>query len=82
VSNGISLLLIYSIINSKTYSVDFQTSDSSATANALFSGVKTDSGTLGFDASIVPYDLKSELNAKKLTTIMEWAQDAGKDTGL
>jgi hypothetical protein len=36
---------------------------------------------LGFDASIVPYDLKSEQNAKKLTTIMEWAQDAGKDTG-
>jgi hypothetical protein len=81
VSNGISLLLISQNINPKTYSVDFQTPDSSATANALFSGVKTDSRTLGYDATIVTYDLKSELNAKKLTTIMEWAQDAGKDTG-
>jgi hypothetical protein len=36
---------------------------------------------LGFDATIVTHDLKSEQNAKKLTTIMEWAQDEGKDTG-
>ena len=65
----------------QTYSVDGQTPDSSATATALFSGVKTKSGTLGFDAKIVSNDPASELKAKKLTTIMDWAQDAGKDTG-
>jgi len=56
--------------------------DSSATATALFSGVKTKSSTLGFDANIVRNDPASELKAKKLTTVMDWAQDAGKDTGI
>ncbi|HBJ94321.1 MAG TPA: alkaline phosphatase, partial [Hyphomonadaceae bacterium] len=37
---------------SKTYSDNFQTADSAATAVAMMSGVKTDSGTLGFDRNV------------------------------
>ena len=40
------------------------------------------SATLGYDATIVPYNLESEKTARKLTTVLEWAQDAGKDTGV
>ncbi|MBN04901.1 alkaline phosphatase [Ponticaulis sp.] len=37
---------------SKTYSDNFQTADSAATAVAMMTGVKTDSGTLGFDRNV------------------------------
>ena len=40
------------------------------------------SATLGFDATIAPYNVESEKTARKLTTVLEWAQDAGKDTGV
>ncbi len=66
---------------SKTYSVNTQTPDSASTASAMFSGVKTNYETLGFDNSIVNDDPYSELEATKVETILKWAQDAGMDTG-
>jgi hypothetical protein len=47
----------------------------------MFSGVKTNYETLGFDNSIVNDDPYSELEATKVETILKWAQDAGMDTG-
>ena len=67
---------------SKTYSVDHQTPDSAATATALFTGVKTDSGTLGYDEMIEPENADSIEEATALNSILHFAQKAGKDTGL
>ena len=59
-----------------------QTPDSSSTASAMFSGVKTNYKTMGYDNSIVFGSPESQLNATKVMTIMQWAQDSGKDTGF
>ena len=66
----------------QTYSVDHQTPDSSSTATAMFTGVKTNSGTLGFDAHIIENDETSIYNATEVESIMLHAQHAGKDTGF
>ena len=47
----------------------------------MFSGIKTNYETVGFDNSIVNDDPYSELTARKVETILKWAQDAGMDTG-
>ena len=47
----------------------------------MFTGVKTNSGTLGFDANIVENDANSVRNATEVESIMLHAQRAGKDTG-
>jgi len=39
--------------------VNAQTADSAATGTAIFSGVKTNIGTIGFDAHIVESDASS-----------------------
>ncbi len=65
----------------QTYCVNSQTADSASTATALFSGIKTNINTLGFDSGIVYDDPASELTANKVETILTWAQNAGMDTG-
>ena len=65
----------------KTYNVDRQTPDSAATATALFSGIKTNFYTLGYDSNIRLGSAKSAKNAKQLTSILDWGQSAGKRTG-
>ena len=67
---------------SKTYSVDRQTPDSASTASAIYSGVKTNYYTFGFDNSIKMGNSTSQKSATRVETIMQWAQDAGKDTGF
>ena len=62
--------------------MDAQTPDSSSTATAIFTGVKTDINTLGFDNSVVNGSVASESTAHKVESIMAWAQEAGKDTGV
>ena len=47
----------------------------------MFSGIKTNYETIGFDNSVVNDDPYSELTARKVETILKWAQDAGMDTG-
>ena len=67
---------------SKTYCVDRQTPDSSSTASAIYSGVKTKFKTMGYDTSIIYKNVSSQLTATKVDTILKWAQDANKDTGF
>ena len=74
--------LFESLINLfQTYNCDSQTADSASTATALFSGIKTNINTLGFDCLIEYNDPTSEFRANKVETILQWAQDAGKETG-
>lgn len=67
---------------SKTYQVDRQTPDSAGTASAIYSGVKTNYYTMGFDNSIQYNSSSSQDNSNKVETIMKWAQEQGKDTGF
>ena len=48
----------------------------------MFSGVKTMYKTMGFDSSVVLDSPKSQLEATQVTTLLEWAQEAGKRTGF
>ena len=75
------VILFYSSYNIQTYNVDRQTPDSAATATALFSGVKTNFHTLGYDSNIRKGSAESIKTAKKLDTILDWGQAAGKRTG-
>ena len=47
----------------------------------MFSGVKTASYTLGFDSHIVLNDPASMKTATPVTTVLDWAQEAGMATG-
>ncbi|XP_036146810.1 alkaline phosphatase 4 isoform X2 [Monomorium pharaonis] len=67
----------------KTYNVDKQVPDSAGTATAIFSGVKTKYRLIGLDAR-APYNkCDKELNRlSKLSTVADWAQQSGMDTGF
>jgi alkaline phosphatase len=70
------------LAHSQTYDADDQTADSPAAATALFAGAKTITATVGYDSSIDKDDPQSMCTAREVTTILEWAQDAGKSTGF
>uniref|UniRef100_A0A023EU01 Alkaline phosphatase n=1 Tax=Aedes albopictus TaxID=7160 RepID=A0A023EU01_AEDAL len=63
---------------SKTYNTDRQVPDSAGTATAMFTGVKTKYGFIGVDYSATA---TNEV-AASVSNIMEWAQAAGKRTGI
>ena len=63
--------------NLQTYDIDLQVPDSAATASAIYSGIKTNSGTMGFDSSIDYTDVDSMRSARNVTNIVKYAQDAG-----
>ena len=67
---------------SKTYCADRQTPDSASTASAIYSGVKTNFKTMGYDNSIIYENISSQLTANKVETIFQWALDANKDVGF
>ncbi|KAJ9597559.1 hypothetical protein L9F63_011560, partial [Diploptera punctata] len=68
---------------SKTYNVDKQVPDSAGTATAIFTGVKSNYYMLGLDSMAKFNVCDEEVNEKsKLDSIMKWAQEAGKDTGV
>jgi alkaline phosphatase len=67
---------------SKTYNVNSMVPDSAATAFAMFSGVKTNFYTMGYDSSIVKGSLESMMTARPVETVLEWAQAAGMRTGV
>ncbi|PSN34159.1 hypothetical protein C0J52_10039, partial [Blattella germanica] len=68
---------------SKTYNVDKQVPDSAGTATALFTGVKSKYYMLGLDSRAPFGDCDPRVNERaRLASIMQWAQDAGKHTGL
>jgi len=47
----------------------------------MFTGVKTNYYTMGFDNTVDMGNVSSEADATKVDSILQWAQDAGKDTG-
>ena len=67
---------------SKTYGVDRQTPDSASTASAIYSGVKSNYYTMGYDNSIIYNDATSQDEANKVETVLKWAQDKDKSTGF
>lgn len=67
----------------KTYNVDKQVPDSAATATAIFSGVKTRYKLVGLDGKAEYNRCNKTVNQKsKVTTIVDWAQATGLDTGF
>ncbi|XP_014469148.1 PREDICTED: alkaline phosphatase 4-like isoform X2 [Dinoponera quadriceps] len=67
----------------KTYNVDMQVPDSAGTATAIFSGVKCRYSIIGLDAKAKLKKCDKKINeASKVTTIADWAQQSGKDTGF
>lgn len=65
----------------KTYNTDQQVPDSAGTSTALHSGVKTDAGVIGVDASVVRGDYKTTGSAS-VPSILEMAERAGMSTGV
>ena len=56
--------------------------DSSATASAMYSGVKTKHSTMGYDSSIDHDNVTSMRTGTKVNNIFKYAQDAGMATGM
>ncbi|XP_057342098.1 alkaline phosphatase 4-like [Microplitis mediator] len=68
---------------SKTYNVDKQVPDSAGTATAIFSGVKSRYRVIGLDPKALYNVCDSTMNeVRKLTTVADWAQATGMDTGF
>lgn len=69
-------------MRSQTYNSDKQVPDSAGTATAIFSGVKCKYSVLGFDAKAQTGTCDEKLNEiSKVTTVADWAQQSGMDTG-
>ncbi|XP_055337598.1 alkaline phosphatase-like [Paramacrobiotus metropolitanus] len=66
----------------KTYNDNYQTPDSAGTATAYFCGQKAAMGVIGVDSTVRLGDCNSATKDHAITSILEWAQDAGKATGL
>jgi len=68
---------------SKTYSTNQQTADSAPTMTAMISGVKTNDGIISLNQSVARNEPSpAVLNANKVTTLLEQAEQAGKATGV
>lgn len=68
---------------SKTYCVDSQVADSACSSTAYLSGVKANLGTIGVTAAVPRSDCKASLKPEnQVNSILRWAQDAGKRTGI
>jgi alkaline phosphatase len=65
----------------KTYSTDFQVSDSAATITAMLSGLKTRSGVIGVDETVARDDAAA-VAAGTVPTLFEQAEDRGMWTGV
>ena len=66
----------------QTYTVNKQVADSAASATAFLSGVKTNFYTVGVTGGVARDDCQASLDEKnRATSILKWAQDAGKKTG-
>ncbi|XP_043508134.1 alkaline phosphatase 4-like isoform X2 [Frieseomelitta varia] len=67
----------------KTYNTDKQVPDSAGTATAIFSGVKCRYKVIGLDTRASFNHCNKQVNQiSKLTTIADWAQQSGMDTGF
>lgn len=67
----------------KTYCINYQVPDSSCTATAILTGVKNNFGTIGVTGDVNLRNCTAQLdNSTKLVSILKYAQDAGKSTGI
>lgn len=67
----------------QTYCVDKQTADSACSATAYLTGVKANYATIGVNAKVKHNDCQANLDEiNHVSSIMEWAQKAGKATGV
>lgn len=67
----------------KTYNTDKQVPDSAGTATAIFSGVKCRYAVIGLDSKAEHDHCDPAVNeASKVTTVADWAQKTGMDTGF
>ncbi|KAG8249494.1 hypothetical protein J6590_017477 [Homalodisca vitripennis] len=67
----------------KTYCADSQVADSACSATAYLTGVKGNIYTVGVTSSVGYMDWRNMKNESYHTTsILKWAQDAGKGTGI
>uniref|UniRef100_A0A453Z282 Alkaline phosphatase n=3 Tax=Anopheles merus TaxID=30066 RepID=A0A453Z282_ANOME len=66
----------------KTYCVNRQVADSACTATAYLSGVKINYGMLNVAASVKRSSCEYDRNATEFKGLLEWAQQAGKATGI
>lgn len=63
--------------------MDRQVPDSASTATAYMTGVKGNFMTIGVNAKVKSADCEStKIQSNRLTSIVKWAQDAGKATGV
>ncbi|GBP86178.1 Membrane-bound alkaline phosphatase [Eumeta japonica] len=68
---------------SQTYCLDYQVPDSACTATAYLCGVKNNYGTIGVTAQVPLRDCAASTdNSTHLSSIAEWALNAGKDAGI
>ncbi|CAL4129111.1 unnamed protein product, partial [Meganyctiphanes norvegica] len=67
---------------SKTYCVDTQVADSASTATAFLTGVKTNYHSVGVDKNVLNKDCSTFNEESKVHSVVQWAQDAGKKTGV
>ncbi|KAG6452853.1 alkaline phosphatase, tissue-nonspecific isozyme [Manduca sexta] len=67
----------------KTYCVDHNVADSACSGTAYLTGIKANSGTVGLSAAVKRGDCEGQRNgAHSVTGLMDWAQRAGKSTGV
>ncbi len=59
-----------------------QVPDSGSTATAMFTGIKTNHRVVGFDSSAEYMNVNHYHTAKRLDSILKWAQDSGMSTGF
>ncbi|XP_060833889.1 membrane-bound alkaline phosphatase-like [Rhopalosiphum padi] len=68
---------------SKTYCVDNQVADSACTATAYLCGVKSNKATIGVTSKVLLGDCPASVPEEhRVTSMMQWAQWAGKATGI
>ena len=80
VSNKLTFETLPHAAFSRTYSHDYQVTDSAPAAVAMTTGVKTRNGTIGVNASVPENDCAAGLR-NHVTTIAELAELAGMSTG-
>lgn len=70
-------------IKLQTYALNYQVPDSANTANAILTGVKNNYGTVGVNGNVrLQNCTAAALEENHLKTILRWAQEAGKSTGV
>ncbi|RWS22320.1 alkaline phosphatase-like protein, partial [Leptotrombidium deliense] len=72
-----------SVSLAKVNSLDTTVADSAATATSYLGGVKTNQRNLGVSGNVKPFDCEaSKISSNRVTSIIRWAQEAGKATGV